>query len=174
MTNSALRLRLIELLQKSRQALRLYTTLGRGPHDKNGEFAEAQASEWSATNAQLLKDLTPLVDANLGKSLVQSVFTLRDRLGNEFRASETEMRQKQRELITASENGDFVKGAILSRQLVTLKARCEATQAAHHELSEVVDKSRVVPPTIELTSDKIVRERVRLMPAQVIPLRRTK
>ena len=161
MENQTFRSRLVELIQKSRKAMRLYTSMGRtfarpGESRTSGEFADAQANEWRGINADLVRRLSVFVESPNTKKLVSDVLNLRDQLQSDFRAAESELHSKQRELIFAAENSDFIKAAVLSRELVLLKARVQATQAAHHELDAVVSKSKLSGHSIELSDDKVV------------------
>ncbi|MBX7145618.1 MAG: hypothetical protein K1X79_14295 [Oligoflexia bacterium] len=159
-------------MQKSRKALRLYTSVER-IGVANAEFRELQAQEWKEVNADLLRQISHALETGSSKALVSDIFTLRDRFYSNWRGAEKEVHQKQRDLIMAAENGDFVKAAILGRELVLLKAREQASQAAHHELHEVLARSKVQAPTIELSSESMLEEESEAMrpQAKVIPLR---
>ena len=177
MDNQTFRSRLVELIQKSRKAMRLYTTMGRtlgmrgneargADSDTRGanEYAELQAAEWRSVNAELVKKLSSFAESPNAKKLVSDVLHFRDHLHAEFRMAEAELKSKQRDLLFAAENSDFIKAALLSRDLVSLKARTQAAQAAHHELESVIRRSKigggVAAPSgsIELTSEQIVDE----------------
>jgi len=149
MESETFRSRLAQLVQKSRKAIRLYTSMGKLGPDR-GEFAEVQVGQWREVNSELLRALSELLDNPNQRALAGQVFALRDRFCAEWRRVEADLRVKQQELISAAERSDFVRAAHLSRELVLLKAREQATQAAHHELEEVLKKSRLSQPTIEL------------------------
>jgi hypothetical protein len=70
-----------------------------------------------------------------------------------WRTSESELVQSQRELIACAERGDFIRAASLSINLVSLKARVQAGQAAHHELDMLIRRSKVIRPSAELTEE---------------------
>lgn len=175
MDNHTFRSRLVKLIQKSRKALRLYSNMGSLPSDGGTEFAEVQVREWKRVNSDLVQNLTTAMDSPNMKQLSVDVFSLRERFHAEWRQAEADMRQKQRELLSAAEHGDFIKSAILSNELVILKARTQACQAAHHELSDAVRQSRLAEPTIELSSDNVIEDSEDEIPeprqAKVIPLR---
>jgi hypothetical protein len=61
--------------------------------------------------------------------------------------------RSQRELILSAEKGDFIRASTLSTTLVSLKARVQAGQAAHHELDTLIKKSKVVRPVAELSEE---------------------
>ncbi len=178
MENETFRTRLLRLLQKSRQAFRLYESMGRSPRGDGAEFTEMQAVEWRNVNAELIKELSLALDHPNPKELTPRVLVLRDRMLSSFRTSEAEVHSHQKELVYAAEKGDFVKSALLSRRLVVMKARAQASQAVHHELDEVVSQSRLTQPPIVLSEQIIEPETVlkndlkeaRLAP--VIPLRK--
>lgn len=155
MENETFKSRLIKLLQKSRQAFRLYASMGRAQNKgDNAEFTEMQAAEWRNVNSDLIKDLTSAIEHPNPKEPVSRVFFLRDRFLNEFRLSESEMHLRQKELLNAAEKSDFIKASILSRQLVVLKARAQANQAAQHELDELISQSKLSQPTIMLEREE--------------------
>lgn len=170
MENDTFRSRLVRLLQKSRQAFRLYNSMERGPA-AIGDYTEMQAMEWRNVNGALIKELSAALDRPNQKETPSLVFLLRDRFLAEFRTSEADLHAKQRELVSAAEKGDFVKSALLSKELVSIKARVQATQAAHHELDEVVVQSKVSQPAITLSNESVVAEPRQERLARVIPLR---
>lgn len=173
MSNQILRIKLSELLQKSRQAIRLYTSFSKS-HAESTEYTELQANEWKNVNSELVKQLSFMLNSAEQKRLVPDVFNFRDRIQSEFRQLETDLHEKQQELIRASEHGDFIKAATLSRNLVVIKARMQASGAAQHELQNVIEKSRISPPLHDEESVRSRPEVVIMKPkiAQVIPLRR--
>ena len=176
MEYQTLRARIAKLVRKSRKALRLYTTMGRLNPASSGEFADAQIAEWKNINSELLQQLSTVLEIRNTKKVVSELFTLRDRFYSDWRMSEAEMHSRQKSLLRSAEQGDFIKAAHLSRELVSLKARVQATQAAHHELQELVDQSKAAQPTIELSTDQVIheveREEEQPQQAKVIPLRR--
>ena len=166
MEQETIRTRLMQLMQKSRKAQRLYSTGGASVSGRSGtsrneshDFAEIQVGQWRDVNADLLRDLTNVVSNPNQRGMVGALFGLRDRFYSEWRRVEAELRVKQRDLIVAAEQSDFTRAALLSRDLVLLKSREQATHAVQHELQEVIQKCRLVQPTIELSSDRAVSER---------------
>lgn len=154
MESDSFRSRVVALIQKSRRALRLYShTAGQSIARVEGgtaELSSAQVAEWRDVNGLLLKKLTDSADSPSTKKLVYEVFALRNEFQTLWRTSEGELVQQQRELIAAAERGDFVKASGLAVSLVSLKARVQAGQAAHHELDLLIKRSRVVRPAAEL------------------------
>ncbi len=148
----------MRLMQKSRQAFRLYDSMGRSHGGESSEFAEAQASEWRVVNGFLIKQLSLALDNPHPRALASQVFSLRRHFWDEFRGAESELHTRQKELVVVSEKGDFVRAAIVSRTLVALKARLQAAQAAHHELDDLIQKSRLSDVPIALTDDQVVNE----------------
>jgi len=161
------------LIQKSRRALRLYTSAGAGSSVKDEtdqhEFATVQVTEWREVNNLLLRKLTEAANSPNTKRLVYDVFALRGEFQALWRASEAELVISQRELIGCAERGDFVKAAALATSLVGLKARVQAGQAAHHELDLLIRKSRVVRPQEGTEGDeRSVSATIELLDAQVV------
>jgi hypothetical protein len=82
------------------------------------------------------------------------VGALRDRFHVAWRSNEAALHGRQQELISAAEKGDFIKAALVARELVTLRARVQASQAAFFELDLLVGQGRNTP--VELSRDQIV------------------
>jgi hypothetical protein len=183
MEGQTFRTKLAALVQKSRKALRLYTTVGKGA---SSDLAELQVAQWKEINAELVKQLTQAMEhahssPGNSKKLMADVFSLRDRFYTSWRMAETDLHKKQKELLFCSENGDFIKASMLSRELVVLKARVQASQAVHHELHEVIKYSRTAaqPPIVLSEEVSLSQETMpesmeppTLMAANVIPMRR--
>lgn len=165
------------LVQKSRKALRLYTSMGRVRGIGGSDYSEVQLAEWRDVSSMLIKDLTAVLEAGNAKKLAADLFTIRDRCCDAWREIEAVVHGKHKELVQASNSGDYTKAAILSKDLVRMKAKLQASQAAHHEIQEVIKQSKVRVPTIELTreldanSDYLVEQEYAAA-ANVIPLRR--
>jgi hypothetical protein len=157
MESETFRSRVLALIQKSRRALRLYSHAGgQGLSRVEGltpELSSNQVSEWRDVNSMLLKKLSDAVGSPSTKKLVYDVFALRNEFQTLWRASESELVQQQGELIAAAERGDFIKASSLAVGLVSLKARVQAGQAAHHELDILIRRSRVVRPARDINED---------------------
>lgn len=139
--DDTLRSRLAKLLQRSRQALRLYSSLGREERGELAELNELQAAAWRTINNDLIRRLTEILEQPHSRKIGAQVCSLGQYFLNDFRISEGELQKRQRDLIASSERGDFVKCSLLSRELVALKAHVQASHAAHHEIQEVVEQS---------------------------------
>jgi hypothetical protein len=145
------------LVQKSRRALRLYNTAGSSSFTKldsqSLDLSGSQVTEWREVNSLLLRKLTEAADSPNTKKLIYDVFALRSEFQGLWRSSESELVRSQRELILSAEKGDFMRASTLATTLVSLKARVQAGQAAHHELDTLIKKSKVVRPVTELTEE---------------------
>jgi len=143
--NPTLRGRILSLLQRSRKAVRLYSSVSKVSANQVGEFAEQQAAQWRETNTFLVRSLTTLLehDGKLTKDFSGILFKLADDLQSQYSLAEAELGAKQCALIFAAENGDFTRAALLSSELISIKAQLQARQAAHHELMEVIGASRL-------------------------------
>lgn len=157
MESESFRSRLLAVIQKSRRALRLYNNTGSQSiarlEGTSPELSAAQVAEWREMNSLLLRKLTESAESPSTKKLVYDVFALRNEFQSLWRTSESEMVQLQRELIASGERGDFIKASTLAIKLVSLKARVQAGQAAHHELDLLIKRSRVVRPAEELSEE---------------------
>ncbi len=164
MESETFQIRISKLIQKSRKAIRLYGSVGRS----SGEYTEYQVTEWREINSILLQGLVSAMELPGNKHLAADIFALRDRFYALFHSAETEMHILQKELKHAVEAGQYTKSANLSIRLISLKARVQAAQAAHHELQTILERSHIVKPTIELTHSTPQKANG----AKVIPLRR--
>lgn len=178
MDSLTFRSRLLKLLQKSRKAVRLYSSMERT--GENSDFREVQAEEWRTVTSELLRDLTNVLENPNTRRLVSDIYAIRDRFYSDWRLSESDLHVAQRDLISAAEHGDFTKTASLSNRLIRLKAKVQACQAAHHEIYDVLSKSKVAEPTIileneatQLESSQHEQSKIEDGPqiAKVIPLR---
>ena len=147
--------RLSLLVQKSRKAQRLYSNMGRVTSESS-PYSESQIEEWRSITAKILRQLLEIVDRPKSKTLVQDVAIVCDSFHQTWRSSETELHKAQRELISASERGDFVRAVSLAEQALVLKARVQATHAAYHELSDLLRYSKAPAMPIELTDAHVV------------------
>lgn len=188
--------RVMALIQKSRRALRLYSTAGNGSFTRTegsvSDLPAVQVAQWREVNGLLLRKLTEAADSANTKKIIYDVFALRSEFQTLWRTTEAELVQSQKELIASSESGDFIRAATLATSLVSLKARLQAGQAAHHELDILIKRSKVVRPaaelseesatvlsTLELLDDQVVQEPEKPVPVRmvagvgkVIPLKR--
>lgn len=171
MDNSTFRLRLVQLMKKSRKALRLYSSVGvvggaagslagnlgteslragmggSGPSDRglqrsSTELSELQVAEWRDVNSELLRALSATASVVALRRVINEVVVLRDRFHAEWRSLESRVYQDQRALIDAATHGDFIRAALLGRTLVACKARMQACHAAYEELQDLASFSK--------------------------------
>lgn len=165
------RSRLLKLLQKTRKAVRLYSSIEsnsidvalreRGFDDAGVEYRPLQVEEWRKATQNLLRDLSTALEQPNSRRLTVDIFALRDRFHADWRLAESEMHSLHRDIQLAVETADYIKVAQLGKVLVRLKSRVQASQAAHHEIQDVIDKSKVSEPqAITLESSSIVSEAV--------------
>lgn len=138
MDGETFRSRLLTLLQRSRQAHRLYSSMERGQRGDAAELSEMQASAWREVNAELVQHLSSMLDAPHTRHLLSNVRRLRDRFFADLREVESQLNEQHRELVRCAERGDFIRTAVLSRTLVSSKARAQANNAAFTELEEAL------------------------------------
>ncbi|RMG44019.1 MAG: hypothetical protein D6719_02550 [Candidatus Dadabacteria bacterium] len=175
MNSETFRSRVSALIKKSRKALRLYSSMGRLQSHEHSELSEMQIREWQEVNSELSEQLSSALESRYTRRLASNVFLLRDRFYSRWRETEAEAHLKQRELISASEKGEFIKATLLGRELVVLKARKQACQAAHNELQELIERSKLTPPQVQHQEDSGKQQKDKGKPvksAVVIPLRR--
>ncbi len=154
MDSGTFKTRLVSLLQKSRQAVRLYTEMERSQDKLN--YSDLQIFEWKSVNSELVKELYDLLDSFYNqKNLVAKTFAIVERFQIEQASLNNDMDKMKSELLLSSKNSDFAKSADLALKLVAVKAKNQALQAVLHELKNVVTKSNLVRPT----SDEILKEK---------------
>ena len=174
MESETFKSRVLALVQKSRRALRLYTAAstssGIKPEVITSELSSIQVQEWRHANTVLLTKLGEACERPNNKELVYEVFALRNEFQAIWRAAETELATGQRELIAASERGDFIRAASLSAKLACLKARVQAGQAAHHELDTLIKRTRVSQPLQSqlISDDEAALQTIQLLDSQVV------
>lgn len=166
--------RVMALIQKSRRALRLYSSAGATTYPRAessaSELSSLQVAQWREVNGNLLKKLIEAGEAGNTKKTIYQVFALRGEFQTLCRTTESELVQAQKELVASSESGDFIRAATLAHMLITLKSRLQAAQAAHHELDLLIKRSKVVRPAAELTEENAtVLSTLELLDEQVIP-----
>ena len=130
------------LLQKSRKAQRLYSNMGRTSSEVS-PYSESQIEEWRTISAEIVRQLTSVVNRLNSRNLVAEVISVRDSFYHLWRNSEAALHKAQRELIASSEKGDFIRAVSLAEEAVVLKARVQASHAAYHEFSELLRSSRI-------------------------------
>jgi hypothetical protein len=193
MDSVQLRSRLLKLLQKSRKAVRLYssvdTTLLAGKQlvSADGQISEAKVREiqseaWKTVTTELMRDLSAALENPNPKRLVHDLYALRDRSYSDWRLAEAELHCHQRDLVTAAEASDFIKASMLSTKLIRMKAHYQASQAVYQELQEVLSKMNAAPVASVVTLTQSIQGSFPAMqeatpsvqeqrPTNVIPLR---
>jgi hypothetical protein len=156
MDSVQLRSRLLKLLQKSRKAVRLYssvdtTLVGKYLVSGDGQISETkvrelQSDEWKRVTTELMRDLSSALENPNPKRLVHDLYALRDRSYSDWRLAEAELHRHQKDLVTAAETSDFIKASVLSIKLIRMKAHFQASQAVYQEMQEVLSKSSAVSP----------------------------
>lgn len=161
--------RLVALLQKSRQAVRLYTEMERSQDKLN--YSDLQIFEWKNVNLELVRELCTLLDNFYNqKDLISRVFALIERFQVEQISLNTDMEKMKSELSLACNNADFVKSADLSLKLVAIKSKNQALQAVLHELKNIMTKSNLTRPACSYKKDEEVVSTKTVKSAKIIPI----
>lgn len=146
--------RVHELLAKSRKAVRLYSSMA-----QSSKASDSQIAEWRSANQTLVRELTELLASPQTKTVGPGLYQIREIFLASWRDSEEELKKKHFELTKSAENGDYIKSSMLSQELVVLKARAQSSQAVSHEVGQIIEKSKVPPPSVESGSTiKLVAE----------------
>lgn len=137
MSQSPFSSRLSLLLQRARQAVRMYSGVGRSSghaEPGNGE-REAQAREWRVTNELLLSRLAALVGVRPITAVTpREVGAVLHQFEREGVEEGKLLSEGSIDLVSLAQAGDYVSAARTARELVTLQARCQAIAAVVHEL----------------------------------------
>lgn len=153
--------RTLALLQRSRKAYRLYSSMSRVQEGENGAASALQLREWGDVNFKLSQSLSTAIESRSALSTV--LVSVGELFYRNWRESQTELVRKQRELLRCVESTDFIRASRLATELIVLKARCQACQAAHHELDRLIgrtqgsDSATVKSENSLLDSDDFVR-----------------
>ena len=149
--------RLIALLQKSRQAARMYSEMMRG-QDKF-DYSDLQIKEWKDVNFELVDELSVLLnDFYDQKNLIAKSLALLERFQIEQVTISTSLQKMKDELSLAVNKEDFPKSAKLSVELISLKAKNQALIAVLNELNKMLEKSNITSPRIKIESVKKAKE----------------
>jgi hypothetical protein len=138
MDQLSFRSRIVHLLQRSRKAVQLYSSVGQA--SKRGsmrELSELQAEEWRATNEDLVSALVKIATINVPRIAAFNLAKLCERLVAEVALMIRSNEEKQDALILAAQNGDFVQAAITAAKLVSGKAYVQSKEAALAETSGI-------------------------------------
>lgn len=123
------------------------------------DYSSLQVQQWREVTKDLLEKITPLLTVSSNRKLVIEFYGVRDQFYNEWRLLQADLHTRQLDLEAAAESGEFIKCVNLSVELVALKARMQACQAAHNELQRIIDNSKVSSPSrreIELSKQTLV------------------
>ena len=176
MESETLQIKISKLIQKSRQAVRLYSSVTRPHPTSRGEFTDFQVAEWKEINMLLVQTLSSIMDIPGKKSLSSDVFAVKEKFYTLWRSAEGDLQRTHADMLHAVEKSDYFKIASLGCELISLRARVQATQAAYNELQVLLGKSRVTKPAVELSHNPLPEEKVKKgsvqRSAKVIPITR--
>ena len=180
MDNESLRSRVMNLAQRSRRAIRLYSAVKHShpPQDSvstthpvhTNRYSEVQARIWRDVNTELLKEISLALENPQQRELGREIVAIREHFLHLWRNHESSIHTKRSEAAAALERSDFIKVALLSDDLVSLKAASQACEAAHHELGEAVRSAQMgqtrnnVSNFIEAASVQSPEEQTQLSP----------
>lgn len=143
MSSDSFRHKVADLTRKSRKAVKLYSNVAKKPSKCSEEWVkdalgDIQIDEWRKINAELHRELCRIMEFGSQRTLVSSVFELRDSFYNNWRKRETDSRTLQRDLITCVESSQYSKVVSLGYKLSALNAQIQALQAAYQELQAIL------------------------------------
>ncbi|RME62183.1 MAG: hypothetical protein D6780_00220 [Candidatus Dadabacteria bacterium] len=138
MSSLTLKDRLLILLKRSKKALMVYEGLLQ--NRSSTDLSQLQIKQWRDVNLTLLAELSSYLQMkdSLGTSLAQNLSDLYEGFYSEWQAIETELQEKQNELIAAAKREDFITAHTISRDLIAIKAKRQANRAVCYELKRVL------------------------------------
>jgi hypothetical protein len=142
------------LLQKSRQAYRIYSAMTKTAKAEHNEYSELQAVEWMNINAELVKQLSKVVEQHAVKGLTANIAKIRHSLSVDLSHAEHDLERDQNELLICAQRGDFIRSAQLSRSLISRKSFVQASQAAVHELQLITGTAPLAQSEIKYSEIK--------------------
>ncbi len=130
--------RLSALLQRARQAVRVYTAMERssgGSAESPNEEKVAHAREWRLCNELLLNRLASVMGVRPITAVApREVLLILQRFEAESDICVSDLSSGQHHLIEAAKGGDFIGAARTARELVSIQARGLAAGAVVNEL----------------------------------------
>jgi hypothetical protein len=130
--------RLSALLQRARQAVRVYTAMERssgGSAESPNEEKVAHAREWRLCNELLLSRLASVMGVRPITAVApREVYLILQGFEVESSIYANELSSGQRHLLEVAKGGDFIGAARTARELVSIQARGLAAGAVVNEL----------------------------------------
>jgi hypothetical protein len=155
MERSPIKVNLARLLQKSRQALVLYSDLLKG--SQSSPLKKSQITEWHSVSAKLINELSALIGSS-NNNLLAGTINFRDRLFQLWRENESRLVKGQKEIVELVERGDFVRCHQITEQLICIKASVQAFQAAFNEVDAVLKGSNAQKLVVRLNQQDVVED----------------
>ena len=155
MDRLTLRMSIASLLQRSRQALAMYTDLSKRNEERQSR--DIQIEQWQLVNQEFVEALALIAPYSQNK-LVTAAYLLRDRFNQTWRDKESRLALMRRDLMCLIEQADFMKVNVLSFEAAQLKANMQAYQAAFNELNAALKQSAAQRPVVLLQDQDVLPE----------------
>lgn len=133
--------RLASLVQRARQAARLYASIERSASgaESPNEEKSSQAREWRVSNEILLNRIAHLMGSRPVTAVApREVAGILHQFEGEAVEWSSELSGGQTQLVEHASAADYIATARLARDLVSLKARSQAATAIVHELKTLL------------------------------------
>lgn len=133
--------RLASLVQRARQASRMYASIERSASgaETPNEEKESQAREWRVSNEVLLNRIATLMGTRPVTAVApREVAGILHQFESEAVEWSRELSIGQGRLMECAAAADYIATARLARELVSLKARSQAAHAIVHELTSLL------------------------------------
>lgn len=154
MTADTFKSKLSKLINKSRKAIRLYSTVS-SPRSRGKEkpYADIQLEQWRETNEDLLNNLMQIIKNTNMRKAINDILIIRNRYADMVGKLDFKIKHFHKELVSSSVSSDFVKAAKVSGDLVPLKAKYDAVKAVAQELDDLLSYTTIKTPILPGSED---------------------
>lgn len=175
MVSDTFKTRLLKLINKSRKAVRVYSNAGGASNfrAKSKPYADMQLKCWRDANERLVEFLhSATKNMNLRK-VASEILAYAKQCQQELENREKQLEKYHHELLTYSQNKDYVNAAIISNELIVLKANVQAEKAVLEELEDVLTYANVKLPATYSSSEEDLSE-LCIKETKIIPFPKAK
>lgn len=141
MNTDSFKVKLNKLIQKSRKAIRIYSSASSSSFSPRGEskpFADLQLQEWRNANEELLSFLIKTTNSINLRKVFKELEIYRNQLLRQLKAKKAELEEGDRRLSVYLDSHDYVNINMLSKSLVVIKTFVAAKEAVIIELNHVL------------------------------------
>ncbi len=174
MSSDTFKTKLAKLIQKSRKAIRIYSTVGRDSIGRPSKpYSDMQLKAWYNINEELLLFLQDVTTKLHLRQVATETLKYAQKLSAQLHPEQIRLNSDHRLLLHFTEAGDFVNSAKLSQELIVLKAKIEAKKAVLNELEDLLSSANLkLPVTHQINQDS--QDSLKITESKIIPFRTKK